>query len=402
MERWHVLTAGAVTSLVGFASSAMVVIAGLSAVGASPAQAASGLAALCVVQGICTIAMSHRYRMPVLVVWSTPGAALLAGTGAATGDWPASVGAFIATGLLVLLTGLWPRLGALIAAIPTSIAQAMLAGVLLELCLAPVHGVIDHPGLLLPPTLVWLVLLRLAPRWSVPAGFAAAIATIGIWVQGHGGLHGDLLPSLEPVAPHFSASALLTIALPLYVVTMASQNVPGVAVLASFGYDVPWRPSMLATGAGTVAGAFAGGHAVNLAAITAALAAAPEAHPDPRQRYRVAAAAGWFFLLIALASAAITTVVSTAPAGVAVGVAGLALIGTLASAMTGAMAEPTERVAAAVTFVVAASDVTVAGIGAAFWALLAGLVVHLTLARRAPRAPQAEPAPTGPAARTAG
>jgi len=389
-DRWHIVTAGAVTSLVGFASAAMVVIAGLRAVGATPAQAASGLAALCVVQGVCTILMSHRYRIPVLIVWSTPGVALLAGTQPVDGGWPAAVGAFVVVGLLVVLTGLWPRLGALISAIPTSIAQAMLAGVLLELCLAPVHGVIDNPALLVPPALVWLALTRLAPRWAVPAAFATAMITIGIWLSDHGGLHGALLPSIELTAPRFSTSALLTIALPLYIVTMASQNVPGVAVLKSFGYDVPWRPSMLTTGVGTVAGAFAGGHTVNLAAITAALAAAPEAYPDKAQRYRVAIAAGWFFFLVALASTAITTVVSTAPEGVAVGVAGLALIGTLAAALTGAMAEPTERVAAAVTFMVAASNVRAFGIGAAFWALLAGLAVHLTLSRRGTdRAPAA-------------
>jgi benzoate membrane transport protein len=263
----------------------------------------------------------------------------------------------------------------------------MLAGVLLELCLAPVHSITDHPALLVPPTLVWLALTRFAPRWAVPAAFGTAIVAIGIWLGQHGGPHGHLLPRLELTTPTLDASALLSIALPLYIVTMASQNVPGVAVLASYGYDAPWRPAMLATGAGTAVAAFAGGHAVNLAAITAALAASPEAHPDKAQRYRVAVATGWFYLLLALASTAITTVVSTAPAGVAAAVAGLALIGTLAASLTGAMVEPTGRIAAAVTFVVAASDVTVLGIGAAFWGLVAGLVVHLvtrpaTTARR--------------------
>jgi benzoate membrane transport protein len=382
MERWHIATAGAVTALVGFASSAMVVIAGLRTVGATPGQAASGLAALCVIQGLCTAALSSRFKLPLLVVWSTPGAALLAGTEPVTGGWPGAVGAFIVAGLLVLVTGLWPRLEALIAAIPTSIAQAMLAGVLLELCLAPVHGIVDHPALMLPPTLVWLALTRWAPRWAVPAAFATAMVAIGLWLGNHGGLHGDLLPRPDLTGPTVSAGALLTIALPLYVVTMASQNIPGVAVLRSFQYETPWRPAMLVTGVGTVVGAFAGGFMVNLAAITAALAASPEAHPDPRQRYRVAAAAGWLFLPIALASAAITAVVATAPAGVAVGVAGLALIGTLAASLTGAMAETAERVPAAVTFIVAASSITVAGIGAAFWALVAGLVVHLVLVSR--------------------
>lgn len=380
MERWHIATSGAVAALVGFASSAMVVIAGLRAVGASTSVAASGLLALCVVQGIGTILLSRRHRVPVLLAWSTPGAALLASTGHVDGGWPAAVGAFIVVGALILLTGLWPRLGRLIASIPAPLAQAMLAGVLLELCLAPVHGAIDHPALLAPPLVVWLALTRWRPRWAVPAAFAVAIAAVGIWLAHHGGgLDGPLLPRVELTAPSMSWSALLTLALPLYVVTMASQNVPGVAVLASFGYDAPWRPAMATTGLGTMLGAVAGGHAINLAAITAALAASPEAHPDSGRRWRVAAAAGWTFLVLALGSAALTTVVAAAPAGVATGVAGVALLGTLAASLQSALAEPGDRIAAVVTFAVAASGITALGIGAAFWALLAGLVVRATM-----------------------
>lgn len=376
MERWHIATAGAVTALVGFASSALVVIAGLRAVGASTTQAASGLLALSVAQGIGTLWLSRRHRIPVLLAWSTPGAALLASTGHVAGGWPAAVGAFLLVGVLILLTGLWPRLGRLIASIPPALAQAMLAGVLLELCLAPVHGVIAHPALLAPPLLLWLVLLRWAPRWAVPAAFVAAMATLGIWLSQHGGLDGPMLPQVDLTAPTLTGSAILTLALPLYVVTMASQNVPGVAVLASFGYQAPWRPAMTTTGIGTIATACAGGHAINLAAITAALAASPEAHPDKDRRWRVAVAAGWTFLVLALGSAALTTLVAAAPAGVATGVAGLALVGTLAASLNAAIAEERDRLAAVVTFVVAASSITALGIGAAFWALLAGLVVR--------------------------
>ncbi|WP_017934349.1 benzoate/H(+) symporter BenE family transporter [Nocardioides sp. Iso805N] len=383
MERWRIATAGAVTALVGFASSALVVIAGLRAVGASTTQAASGLLALSVAQGIGTLWLSRRHRIPVLLAWSTPGAALLASTGRVAGGWPAAVGAFLVVGVLILLTGLWPRLGRLIASIPPALARAMLAGVLLELCLAPVHGVIAHPALLAPPLLLWLVLLRWAPRWAVPAAFVAAMATLGIWLTQHGGLDGPLLPRVELTAPTLTGGAVLTIALPLYVVTMASQNVPGVAVLASFGYQAPWRPAMTTTGIGTIAAACAGGHAINLAAITAALAASPEAHPDKDRRWRVAAAAGWTFLVLALGSAALTTLVAAAPAGVATGVAGLALVGTLAASLNAAIAEERDRLAAVVTFVVAASGITALGIGAAFWALLAGLVLRVVTVRPA-------------------
>jgi benzoate membrane transport protein len=359
----------------------MVVIAGLRAVGASTTQAASGLLALSVIQGIGTIWLSRRHRVPVLLAWSTPGAALLATTGSVSGGWPAAVGAFLVVGALILLTGLWPWLGRLIASIPPALAQAMLAGVLLELCLAPVHGVIDHPALLLPPVVLWLVLLRLAPRWAVPAAFVAAVLTLGLWLSQHGHLDGPLLPRVDLTAPTLTWSALLTLALPLYVVTMASQNVPGVAVLSSFDYRAPWRPAMATTGAGTVLGSFAGAHAINLAAITAALVAAPEAHPDKSQRWRVAAAAGWSFLVLALCSAALTTLVATAPEGVATGVAGLALVGTLGASLNAAIAGASDRIAAVVTFAVAASGITALGIGAAFWALLAGLVIRATTSR---------------------
>jgi benzoate membrane transport protein len=393
MERWHIATAGAVAALVGFASSAMVVIAGLRAVGATTTEAASGLLALCVVQGIGTVWLSRRHRVPVLLAWSTPGAALLASTGAVHGGWPAAVGAFLVVGGLVLLTGLWPWLGRLIASIPRSLAQAMLAGVLLELCLAPVHGVIAHPALLAPPVLLWLALLRLAPRWAVPAAFLAAMATLGVWLTQHGSLHGPLLPRLELTGPTLTWSAMLTLALPLYVVTMASQNVPGVAVLSSFGYRAPWRPAMATTGAGTMLGSFAGAHAINLAAITAALVAAPEAHPDKERRWRAAVVAGWTFLVLALGSAALTTLVAAAPEGVAAGVAGLALVGTLGASLQAALAEESDRIAAAVTFVVAASGISALGIGAAFWALLAGLAVRATMTVNAPvEGPVEEPA----------
>jgi benzoate membrane transport protein len=374
MER--TTSAGIMTALVGFTSSFAVVLAGLRAVGATPAEAASGLVAVCVLQGLGMLWLTHRFRMPISLAWSTPGAALLASTGVVDGGWSAAVGAFVVTGLLILLTGLWPRLGALIAAIPTSIAQAMLAGVLLALCLEPVRGLVEEPWLVVPIILTWLVLLRLAPRWAVPVAFLVALAGISIDLARHGGLDGPVLPRLDLTAPTLTLSAVLSIAIPLYVVTMASQNVPGVAVMSSFGYDVPWRATMTVTGLGTVAGAFAGGHAVNLAAITAAISAGPEAHPDPAQRWRAARVAGWSYLVVGALATLVAGVAATAPTSVVGAVAGLALLGTLGSALTGATSAAEGREAAVVTFVVAASGVTLAGVGAAFWALVAGLVVR--------------------------
>jgi benzoate membrane transport protein len=391
--------AGILTALVGFTSSFAVVLAGLRGVGASPAEAASGLLAVCATQALGVLWLVRRHRIPLTLAWSTPGAALLASTGVVHGGWPAAVGAFLVTGALLVITGLWPRLGRLIAAIPTPIAQAMLAGVVLELCLAPVRGFAAHPWLVGPILLTWAVMLRLARRWAVPAAFAATLAVIAVDAarasqQGHGGPHGALVPHLAWTAPTLTWASLLGLAIPLYVVTMAGQNIPGVAVMASYGYQVPWRETMTVTGLGTAAGATAGGHAINLAAITAAMAASPDADPDPARRWVASWTAGWSYLVLALFSTALVAFISVAPPSVAGTVAGLALLGTLSASLASALSATEGREAAAITFVVAASGLTFAGIGAAFWALAAGLLIR-TLLPREPKGDCGRPKASG-------
>jgi benzoate membrane transport protein len=378
-SRSQPVLAGILTALVGFTSSFAVVLAGLRAVGASPAEAASGLLAVCVTQALGMLWLSRRHRMPLTLAWSTPGAALLASTGVVHGGWPAATGAFLVTGALVIVTGLWSRLGGLIAAIPAPIAQAMLAGVVLELCLAPVRGFGAHPWEVGPILLTWLVLLRVARKWAVPGAFAVSLVVVGIDAGRAGGVHGVLLPHLVWTTPAITWAGVLGLALPLYVVTMAGQNVPGVAIMSSYGYQVPWRETMAVTGIGTVVSALAGGHAINLAAITASLAASPDAHPDPRRRWVASWTAGWSYLVLALVSTALTAFVSVAPLDVVGAVAGLALLGTLSAALAIALSATEGREAAAITFVVAASGLTFLGIGAAFWALAAGLLVHVVL-----------------------
>jgi benzoate membrane transport protein len=396
------VTAGILSALVGYTSSSAVIVAGLRGVGASPAQAASGLLALSVVLGAVMAWFSRRHRMPLTIGWSTPGAALLAGTGVVRGGWPAAVGAFLVVAALILLTGLWPWLGRLVVAIPVPIAQGMLAGIVLSLCLAPVHGFAAHPWEVGPIVAAWLILLRLAPRWAVPGAFAVTLAVIGIDMahsasqHGATGVHGTLLPHLDFTVPAFTGAGLLSIAVPLYIVTMAGQNIPGVAVMASYGYEVPWRETMAVTGLATAVTAPAGGHAINLAAITASLAAAPDADPDPGRRWIASATAGWAYLVLGLLSAAFTALVSAAPADVLGAVAGLALLGTLASALRGALTAPEGREAAVITFAVAASSVTLLGIGAAFWALVAGLLVRAALSLRSPAARARAAAPSPP------
>ncbi|MGH3251583.1 MAG: benzoate/H(+) symporter BenE family transporter [Trebonia sp.] len=379
VSRSQPVLAGILTALVGFTSSFAVVLAGLRAVGASPVEAASGLLAVCATQALGMLWLARRHRIPLTLAWSTPGAALLASTGTVRGGWPAAVGAFLVVGALIVVTGLWPRLGRVVAAIPAPIAQAMLAGVVLELCLAPVRGFAAHPWAVGPIVATWLVLLRFARRWSVPGAFAVTLVVVGIDVARRGALHGLLLPHLAWTTPALTWASVLGLALPLYVVTMAGQNVPGVAIMSSYGYQVPWRETMTVTGIGTAAGALAGGHAINLAAITASLAASPDAHPDPSRRWVASWTSGWAYLALALLSTALTTFVSAAPLDVVGAVAGLALLGTLSSSLASALSATEGREAAAVTFVVAASGIAVLGIGAAFWALAAGLLVHAVL-----------------------
>lgn len=380
------ISAGLVSALVGFTSAFVVVLAGLVAVGANPDQASSGLLAVSVTMGLSCILLAWWTRMPITAAWSTPGAALLATTGAVEGGWPAAVGAFLVTGGLIVLTGLVPRLGALIARIPTSVAQAMLAGILFQLCLGPITGLATNPLQVAPVVVVWLLVLRFLPRWAAPLSFLTGAIVIAIHVAASGTEidPAALTPRVEITTPVFTASAVVGIALPLYLVTMASQNVPGVAVMKGLGYQVPWRRSMLVTGVGTVLGAPAGGHAINLAAISAALAAGPEAGEDRSRRWVASMTAGIVLIGLGIAAAAFGTLVSLAPAGVIAAVAGLALLATFASSLKAALSEPDGQVPAVIAFTTAASGMAIAGVSAAFWALIAGLVVRFIL-RLGPR-----------------
>ncbi|MBG0820217.1 benzoate/H(+) symporter BenE family transporter [Planomonospora sp. ID91781] len=382
--------AGVVTALVGFASSFAVVLAGLRAVGADQTQAASGLLALCVAAGATAIWFGLRLRIPVSVAWSTPGAALLVSTGAVEGGFPAAVGAFAVCGVLLTVAGLFPSLGRSIASIPAPIAGAMLAGVLLNLCVAPVRALVEVPAVAGPVVLVWALLSRFARIWAVPGALLAAVAAIALTGPGLGAV--DARPVVELTAPSWSASAMVGIALPLFLVTMAAQNVPGMAVLAGYGYRPPLRTVLAGTGAASALAAPFGGHAVNLAAITAALAAGPDAGPDPGRRWIASVTAGVSMVVLGVGAGLATALVLLSPPVLVEAVAGLALLGALASAITAAVADPDRVQAAVVTFVVTASGLTLLGVGAAFWGLVAGGLTTLLHHRRtAPGAVPEEP-----------
>ena len=369
------VSAGLLTAFVGFASSFAVVLQGLGAVGADPAQAASGLMALSVAMGLCGVLLSWHYRMPISIAWSTPGAALLASSGAPEGGFAVAVGAFLVAGLLVIAAGAWKPLGRLIAAIPASIANGMLAGVLLSLCLAPVRAVAAMPAYGLAIVVVWLLVGRWKRLLAVPAAALVAILLIVVDLPA-GQLSGSLWPTPVLTAPAFSFAGLVGIALPLFLVTMASQNIPGLAVLSVNGYRPEPGPLFAATGLFSLAAAPFGGHAVNLSAITAALCAGPDAGPDPQRRWWAAAIAGAAYVAFGLAAALVTALAAVSPLLIQA-VAGLALLGAFSASIAGALADTGERDAAAVTFVVTASGITVMGISAAFWGLLAGAVVLL-------------------------
>lgn len=376
------ISAGIVAAITGFATSFAIVIAGLIAVGATDAQAASGLFALCIVVGLICCVLSFWLRIPISFAWSTPGAVLLVTAGAANDSYSfgSAVGAFIVCAVLIVLCGLWPALGRLITRIPRPIASAMLAGILFPICIVPAQTLFSEDwNLALPVVLTWLVLFRLAPRWAVPAAMLVAIIVIVItaepgWLTG-----GGLAPSLQFVPPVFDVSVILSIGLPLFIVTMAGQNVPGILVMKTFDYDVPSRAALVGSGAASAGAALFGGHVINLAAITAALMASPEAHPDKDKRWIASFTAGIVYLLLGLAAGLATALVAAAPFSLIVTVAGLAVLGALVGGITSALEEPQHRIAAILTFLVVASGVSVAGIGSAFWGLVVGGIVMLWL-----------------------
>ncbi|MBB3315788.1 benzoate membrane transport protein [Rhizobium sp. BK181] len=367
---------GILTTFVGFASSFAVVLHGLQSVGATDAQAASGLMALSIALGLCAIVLSTVTRLPISIAWSTPGGALLASTGVVEGGFNAAVGAFLICAVLIVIAGLFKPLGRAVAAIPAPLANAMLAGVLIGLCFAPVRAIGFNPLLGLPIVLAWIVVGAFKRLWAVPAALAAFVLVVAFGVDIPDGalssLEQALRPPVEFVVPVFNLPAFVSIALPLFIVTMASQNIPGIAVLKVNGYAPKPGPLFSVTGLFSILAAPFGGHAVNLAAITAAMCAGQDAHPDPARRYWAVLVSGISYVILGLLAGAVTTFVALAPPILIQAVAGLALVGAFSSSAMSAFQAPESREAAAITFLVTASGVSFAGISGAFWGLLAG------------------------------
>ncbi len=377
------LAAGMLASFVGFASTFAVIIRGLTAMGASPEQAASGLLAVSVAMGLGGIVLSLLTRQPISIAWSTPGAALMASSAQVEGGFAGAIGAFLIAGALIVLAGQIRPLGRAVAAIPAPIANAMLAGVLLPLCLAPARAVAATPAMGLAIVVAWAVVAKFNRLYAVPAAVLVAALLIGATADLGGLTLADLRPTAMIIAPEFSLSGMVGLAIPLFIVTMASQNIPGLAILNLNSYRPNAGRLFTATGVLSVLAAPFGALSVNLAAITAALCAGPDAHPDRTRRYWATVVSGTGYILYGLLAGAATAFIAASPPLLIEAVAGLALLGAFGGAIAGAVADPKGREAALVTFLVAASGLTWFGVSGAFWGLIAGGAMHMLTKWRA-------------------
>ena len=372
------VVAGFVTVLVGFTSTAVIVFQAAHAVGAGPAEIASWMWALGLGMGLTCIGLSLRYRMPVVTAWSTPGAAMLI-TSAAGVALPEAIGAFMVSGLLIAIAGFSGWFERALNRIPISIASGMLAGVLMRFGLELFIVMKAQFAVVFAMFAVYLLMRRLIPRYAVISAFALGIAVAAM----QGSLHLETvhLEFARPVwiTPEISASTVIGVALPLFIVTMASQNAPGVAVIRASGYPVPISPVIGWTGVATVILAPFGAFALNLAAITAAICMGREAHEDTARRYMASVSAGFFYILIGLFGATVGALFAAFPRELVAAIAGLALIGTIGNGLALALKNERDREPALITFLVAASGVTLFGIGSAFWGLIAGSLTLLVL-----------------------
>lgn len=377
------LVAGFVTVLVGFTSSAVLVFQAAQGFAATPEQMSSWLWALGVGIGLSGMLLSLYYKIPVATAWSTPGAAILI-AGAHGFNIHQATGAFLLSGVLIAVAGFSGWFDRVLKHIPVSLAAAMLAGILLQFGLNVFTALQANPMLVLPMLLVYLLGKRWLPRYAIL--LALLVGIIVSVMQGE--LHSPSV-SLQltlPVwiQPQWSWQAMMSLALPLFVVTMASQNLPGVAMIQAAGYRSPTSSVVGWTGTTTTLLAPFGAFAINLAAISAAISLGPEAHSNPAKRYVAAVVAGFFYLLIGLFGATVATLFLAFPKPLVLAIAGLALFGTIASSLVNALNIEREREAALITFLATASGLSLAGIGSAFWGLLTGIgsLIVLNIGRR--------------------
>lgn len=385
------VTAGFVAVLVGFTSSVAIVFQAAQAFHATPGQITSWMWALGIGMGLCSAIPSLWLRKPVMVAWSTPGAAVLATAGLVGGfSMAEAVGAFVVCAALITLAGVTGWFERVMNRIPMEIASALLAGVLARFGIEAFAAAQTALPLVLTMLGSYLAARRFFPRYAVVLTLAVAIAYAALRGQMAWSAVAFELARPQFVMPQFTWSAVVSLALPLFVVTMASQNLPGVAVMRATGYDMPVSRLITLTGLATLVLAPFGAFALNFSAITAAICMGPEAHEDPRRRYTAAVACGALYVLIGIFGAVVTGLLTAFPKELVVAIAGLALLSTIGNGLHAALREDAHREAALITFLVTLSGVVIAGVGSAFWGVLAGSLALLTqeFARRpAARAP---------------
>ncbi|KXF79207.1 benzoate transporter [Paramesorhizobium deserti] len=370
--RLSVIASASVAAFVGFGGTLALIIAAAQALGATQVQTASWVTAICLAMAVSSSWLSWHYRMPIITAWSTPGLALI---GASVGfTMQEAVGAFIVTAIAIIITGLIKPISALVSRIPASVASGMLAGVLMSFVIGAAKTLPVDPVLVLPLVALFFVIRLFNPAMAVLTVLVAGV----IFALAAGRvpeLPAPELSTLTWITPVFHANAMIGLALPLYLVTMASQNLPGFAVLRAAGYEPPTAACLEVTGLVSLLTAPFGAHTSNMAAISAALCTGPDAHPDPKQRWLTGPFYGLCYLIFAIFGASLVALFAVLPAVLIVLIAGLALIAPFINAMVLALKTEDERLAAIVTFAVTASGITIGGIGSAFWALVAGLAV---------------------------
>lgn len=376
------VVAGLISVLVAVTSTAAIIFSAATAAGASQAEVTSWMLAVCVGMGVTSIGLSLRYRAPIVTAWSTPGAALLAASLHGV-SMPQAVGAFVVSAALITLTGLTGWFERLMDRIPVPLASGLLAGVLVHFGIDLFAELETSFGVVLPMLLAYLLARRWLARYAVLLALAAGVVATAIT----GTLRlGDVDLALgAPVftMPEFDPQVIVSIALPLYIVTMASQNLPGVAVLRGDGYtDVPLSPVIGTTGAANLVLAPLGCFGLNLAAITAAICTGPQALEDRGRRYIAAVWAGVFYLVVAVFAGTVGSLLGALPESLIVGISGLGLLATISGSLTSTLSDERWREPALVTFLATASGVTLLGIGSAFWGLLAGVATVLITRRR--------------------
>lgn len=377
------VSAGFIAVLVGFTSSVALVFQAAQAAGATPEITATWIAALCLGMGATSIAFSLYYKIPVLTAWSTPGAALLAVSLTSAQPLSDVLGAFLFSGILITIAGASGWFEKLIDRIPASIASALLAGILFRFGTEVFVSLKTSPSLVLPMLGTYLAFKRWLPRYAVMGVLAIGLAACYVYQPPH--FETVTFKWIDPVftMPSFSGSAIVSLGLPLFIVTMASQNLSGVAAIRSFGYPTPLSPVITGTGITTMILAPFGVFGINLAAITAAICMGPEAHENKNQRYWAAVFAGIFYLLVGLVGGVVGDFLHALPAAFVFSLAGIALFSTISTSLHQATQDERSREAAILTFLITASNVTLAGIGAAFWGIVLGSIALLIFRRKA-------------------